>query len=219
MDEQTLITNPPRTLPAGTAGYGAEAEKLAENYERVPFETVYAEVLPLLPTAAGRVLDIGAGTGRDAAALAGRGHLVTAVEPVPQLRQQSLRLHGDAAVRWVDDALPELSTLTGEFDLVLISAVWMHLDAGERATAMAGVRRLLAPGGLAVITLRHGPVPPGRRMFEVPPAETIAQAERHRMRAELLSSDGPDPLGRADVRWSTVIVRRDRPGGSDPQDA
>lgn len=49
----------------GTAGYGAHAAALADPYESITFEEVH------------RVLDIGAGSGRDAAALAQQGHTVT----------------------------------------------------------------------------------------------------------------------------------------------
>ena len=65
---------------SATAGYAENAAALIEQYERLTFEEVHREVLSLFPVRPGRVLDIGAGTGRDAAALAARGHMVTAVE-------------------------------------------------------------------------------------------------------------------------------------------
>ena len=60
----------------------------------------------------------------------------------------------------------------------MLTAVWMHLDEDERAAGMASLAGLLAPGGQILMTLRHGPVPPGRRMFDVSAAE-IALAARH----------------------------------------
>jgi hypothetical protein len=57
-----------------------------------------------------------------------------------------------------------------------MSAVWMHLDASERTAAMPIVASLLAPAGILCMSLRHGPVPEGRVMFEVTPEEVIAAA-------------------------------------------
>ncbi|MFD6880629.1 MULTISPECIES: class I SAM-dependent methyltransferase [unclassified Streptomyces] len=96
-----------------------------------PFAEVHREVLHLFPSQPCSVLDIGAGSGRDAAALAARGHRVVAAEPTAEPRSLGRRLHSDQKIEWVDDALPRLTTLTargGRFDLILLTAVWMHLD-------------------------------------------------------------------------------------------
>ncbi|MCY4198668.1 MAG: methyltransferase domain-containing protein [Gammaproteobacteria bacterium] len=63
------------------AVYERDAEALAERYERIEFERVHCEVLELLPKAGASVLDVGAGSGRDAAWFAANGYQVTAVEP------------------------------------------------------------------------------------------------------------------------------------------
>jgi SAM-dependent methyltransferase len=128
-----------RARLASTAGYASDAERLASQYESVTFDRVHGAVLPYLDVAPCRAADIGAGTGRDAAALSARGHRVTAVEPVAELRAIGQRLHPDAGIGWLDDALPDLLELEGPFGLVLITAVWMHLDAEERGR---GVRRV-----------------------------------------------------------------------------
>ena len=159
----------------GTEGYGESADALVKPYESLSFADVHRETLPLIPTTPSRVLDVGAGTGRDAAALANLGHTVVAVEPTPELRAHGQRLHRAAAITWIDDALPDLDKVhaRGErFDLVMLTAVWMHLDSSQRERAMARVAGLLQPGGLMTLLLRHGPVPAGRRMFEVSAAET-----------------------------------------------
>ncbi|EME99966.1 class I SAM-dependent methyltransferase [Streptomyces mobaraensis NBRC 13819 = DSM 40847] len=194
--------------PPGTAGYGETAEALAEQYESVDFAEVHREVLHLFPERPGTVLDIGAGTGRDAAALAGRGHRVVAVEPTAALRAVGRRLHADRDIEWIDDALPGLRTLLGRrFGLVLLTAVWMHLDEDERPAAMETVSGLVGSGGRVVLSLRHGPVPPGRRMFPVTADETAALARRYGL-AALHLAHGGDPLGRADVTWSHLVLER-----------
>ncbi|MER7752492.1 class I SAM-dependent methyltransferase [Kitasatospora sp. NPDC097643] len=192
---------------AGTAGYGAAAEELAVQYESVTFAEVHRELLHLYPAPPAAVLDVGAGTGRDAAALAALGHPVVAAEPTPELRQVGERLHAGVAVRWVSDGLPGLPLLSGSgerFDLVLLTAVWMHLAAEERPVAMDTLAGLLAPGGRLALTVRHGPVPPGRRMFDVPPEETVALAAARGLR--LLHRSGRSDLhGRAGVSWTALV--------------
>ncbi|MEU1729159.1 class I SAM-dependent methyltransferase [Nonomuraea sp. NPDC005692] len=191
------------------AGYAEAAEMLAEQYESVTFAEVHREVLHVFPARPSRVLDVGAGSGRDAAALAALGHTVVAAEPTAELRALGERLHADQAVEWVDDALPDLARLREEerlFDLVLLTAVWMHLDEQERAAAMPNLVSLLAPGGRVVLSLRHGPVPDGRRMFAVSAQETIRLARTHGLDLIHLA-ERVDPHGRRDVSWTYLALQ------------
>lgn len=202
-------------MTGGTAGYAAEADRLAVAYESITFEDVHSHILHLIPApskdgAPCRALDIGAGTGRDAAALAKRGFVVTAAEPTAELRNHGERLHAALPIRWLDDGLPDLPLLSaaGErFGLILLTAVWMHLDSAERERAMQAVAPLLAPGGRMGLTLRHGPVPEGRRMFDVSADEVIAQAAAHGLR-RLHHAERGDMFGRADVRWDILMLER-----------
>ncbi|MFD9865676.1 class I SAM-dependent methyltransferase [Streptomyces niveus] len=192
-------------LVAGTAGYGAAAEDLARQYESVSLQEVHGETLPLFPPPPARVADLGAGSGRDAAALAALGYDVVAVEPTDEFREIGQRVHAGAPVRWINSALPELDGVRGPFDLILIVGVWMHLEQKERGTAMEQVRSLLAPKGRVVITLRHGPVPLERRMFDVPAAEVIQLGQRAGL-DPLMAREQPDRLGRAGVSWSALVL-------------
>ena len=91
---------------SGTEGYAEEAEALVEQYERLRFAELHKRVLHLVPAAPSRVLDIGAGTGRDAAAFAAMGHAVVAVEPTAELRARAAVLHPSPRIEWLDDGLP-----------------------------------------------------------------------------------------------------------------
>lgn len=201
------------TLPliAGTQGYGEHAAALADQYESIAFADVHRDVAHLIPSTSVRIADIGAGSGRDAAALARMGHAVVAAEPTPELRQEGQRRHALPNLEWVDDALPGLDGLRArgsQFDVVMLTAVWMHLDADERAQGMANLAALLAPQGRILMSLRHGPVPAGRRMFDVSADETFALAARHGL-SRLHLSTRADMLDRADVHWSFVGLQRE----------
>ncbi|WP_439681110.1 class I SAM-dependent methyltransferase [Embleya sp. MST-111070] len=200
----------PKSL-ASTAGYAEAADVLVEQYESVSFAEVHRDVLHLFPSQPSVVLDIGAGSGRDAAALARLGHRVVAVEPTAELRSLGRRIHAAESIEWIDDSLPELRVLRARdqrFDLILLTAVWMHLDEPQRESAMEGLAGLLAVGGQVVLSLRHGPVPAGRRMFAVGSDETVRLA-RHCGLGLVHLSEREDPHGRSGVRWSYVGLRRE----------
>lgn len=196
------------SLASGTAGYAEAADALAVQYEEVAFGEVHRDVLQLVPSELGRILDVGAGTGRDAAALAARGHRVVAVEPTAELRAHGQRIHADSGIEWVDDVLPDLtlSQHKGPFDAVFATAVWMHLDAEDRERAMARIAALLMPGGRFFVNLRHGPVPDGRHMFDVSPAETTELGAAHGLQT-VHRSERPDLHGRNSVRWSCLVLQ------------
>ncbi|WP_405774366.1 class I SAM-dependent methyltransferase [Streptomyces sp. NBC_00859] len=192
----------------GTAGYAESADALAAQYEEVTFGQVHRNVMRLVPAEPGRILDVGAGSGRDAAALAARGHSVVAVEPTAELRVHGQRLHPDSGIVWVDDALPALtlSRHPGPFDAVFATAVWMHLDAAERGRAMARIAALLMPGGRFFVSLRHGPVPGGRHMFDVSAAETTELGDAYGLHT-VHRSERTDLHNRGSVLWSCLVLQ------------
>jgi SAM-dependent methyltransferase len=197
--------------PSGTEGYAEEAEQLLGRYESITFEVAQAPVLHLIPTAPSRILDIGAGTGRDAAALAARGYSVVAAEPTAALRLGGMARHTSPRIEWIDDSLPLLAVLRarGEaFDLVMLTAVWMHLDEAERRTAMPAVASLVRAAGTVLMSLRHGPVPRGRRMFDVTAEETVRLAEAHDLGVVFNRLTGSVLAGNEDVTWTRLAFTK-----------
>lgn len=198
---------------ASTQGYAQEADQLLERYEKIPFETAHASILDLIPYQPCKVIDIGSGTGRDAAYLSELGHEVLAVEPTDELRIPASRLHPSPIIEWVDDGLPTLAKvmLRGDrFDLVMLTAVWMHLDAGERQKAMPAIASLMRPEGVMIMSLRHGPVPAGRRMFDVSADETIALAELSALRPirNHHAKSVQHPNKQAGVTWTRLAFEK-----------
>lgn len=149
-------------------GYAAAAEDLIDRFEALDSAQVFAPVLPFLPDTACRVLDLGAGTGRDSAWFAAQGHQVTAVEPVAAFRQAGQVRHKALGLIWSADALPAVIGVLGQgavFDLLVLNGVWHHLELGVRAEAMTTLRRLCAKGGRMILSVRNGPAPADRPGF------------------------------------------------------
>jgi SAM-dependent methyltransferase len=201
----------------GTEGYAEEAEDLFKRYESIPAAETHKAVAHLIPAAPSHILDIGSGTGRDAAWFAGMGHCVLAVEPTDAMRLPAMALHPHARIEWLDDSLPELILVRsrGElFDLIWLSAVWMHFDRGQRRQAMPKLAALLRAGGMIIMRVRHGPAPAGRRMFEIPDGETVELARLEGLqpvlnrRAESAQQSNRD----AGVSWTHLAFARGNPG-------
>jgi protein-L-isoaspartate O-methyltransferase len=197
---------------SGTEGYAKGAARFAELVESVSFAKLHAKVLHLMPPPPGSVLDIGSGTGRDAAQFAAMGYRVVASEPVAELRTQARELHPSHQVEWLDDSLPDLTTLVArkaEFNLIMLTAVWMHLDPAQRRVAMPRVACLLRRQGVMILSLRHGPVPAGRLMFDVNADETIALAGNEGLRPLLHLDNQPSQLaGKSDVTWTLLAFAK-----------
>ena len=172
----------------GTQGYSENSEDFIKRTESLSFAKKHQHTIHLLPLTPCTILDIGAGTGADAASFAALGHQVVAVEPTDELRLAGMTLHPSERIVWVNDSLPDLAETRKrgqQFDAVTMIGVWMHLDIGERQHAMPKIVSLLRSNGLLILSLRHGPVPPGRRMFAVSPEETIHLAQAHGLRPVL----------------------------------
>jgi 2-polyprenyl-3-methyl-5-hydroxy-6-metoxy-1,4-benzoquinol methylase len=156
-------------------GYEHDSARLIDAFEAISSAEVLAPVSAFVEGSPGRVLDVGAGTGRDAAWLAARGWDVIAVEPVAQFREAGARLHPAPSIEWVNDSLPHLSHVLNRqhwFSLVLLTAVWQHVLPEDRSMALRNLKSLLSPSGRLIMSLRHGPGSPARECFPATEAET-----------------------------------------------
>ena len=90
----------------------------------------------------------------------------------------------------------------------MISADWMHLDPGQRTAAMPVVAGLMTHFGRLFISLRHGPVPVGRRMFDVGLAETVALGQACGLDPILTREGDAALLGQSGVTWTRIAFEK-----------
>ncbi|PYX45125.1 MAG: SAM-dependent methyltransferase [Acidobacteria bacterium] len=187
---------------------GRNAIQLCEQYESVDFRTVHECWFSLLPSNAAVAVDLGCGSGRDANALANSGFQVLAVDSSQDMVYEAQRLHPNSKIEWLIDSLPELTLVLSrddKFDLVLLSAVWMHLSVAQRSLAMKNLSKLCAPRGLIVISVRH-PADPSRGMTEAS-CEEIATLALQSGLEILQTFTTRDVLSRSEVTWSFIVLR------------
>jgi len=192
-----------------TGWYDAHAADLVGRYEAIDPARLHGWLSGLLPDAPGTVLDIGAGSGRDAAWFSGQRYDVIAVEPSSGMRAEAQRLHPNPRIRWINDQLPELGILGPlaiTFDVIMLTAVWQHVPPSQRDRAFRKLTGLLRSGGLLVISLRSGPSPAGSEMHPVSLEEIERLARNHGFAVEKVQRSA-DQQGRIDVSWTSVALR------------
>ena len=162
-----------------------------------------------LPTTKALILDVGAGSGRDARWLADMGHEVIAVEPSRGMLEIAKKNTPSPSIQWIFDSLPALQEtyeLGLKYDLILLSAVWMHIAPKERQRAFRKLVNLLRPNGKLVISLRHGPSYDNRKFYPVSAHELKSLANGHVL--ELLQENSSqDQMKREGVFWETLVFR------------
>jgi hypothetical protein len=131
------------------------------------------------------------------------------VEPAQRLRTLAGTLHPQAAITWMDDSLPGLaniSTMHMRFDLVWLSAVWMHVEPDHRQAAFDRIVALLKPGGRIMLTLRQGPFPDNRVMYATPVDEIEMLAARHGLSIVYRGQTG-EGCGSDTVNWRAIFLQ------------
>jgi SAM-dependent methyltransferase len=188
--------------------YNDRATDYFKQYESLRFEEVHKAIVDYVPKKPSLVLDVGAGSGRDAAWFAAQGHYVVAIEPAIKLRILAKEKHPSPNIKWIDDSLPNLTAshqLGYFFDFILLSAVWMHVPEIQRDLAFGRLITLLKPGGRIAISLRLGPIDHARQMYPVSVAELKLLAASHG--ADIIREvHSEDVLGRKEIAWAVVVI-------------
>lgn len=191
--------------------YDSSPDLFGARYSSGRFEDIHHILLRYLPRSGGAVLDVGAGIGRDAVALAARGYLVTAVEPSLGLQRWGRNHYGHRGIEWIVDQLPSLTSLdakAGSFDLILCSAVLIHLAPDQIEDSFRTFSQLLHVGGRLAVSVRCAISSdlPGI-FFDHDDAMLIAAA--HDAALILLDhSQSGDALGRLEVNWRSFVFEK-----------
>lgn len=190
--------------------YDNNAEDCSRQYNSLSFEEVHGNWAELIPLN-GNVLDIGCGSGRDASALANRGLNVIGVDPSEKLLEIARTNFVKPSIEWIKDSLPlleQVNKLDIKFNLILLSAVWMHIPVANREQSFRNLANLLKTKGVLIITLRHGESPDERIMYPVNKEEIMMLANQVGLSPCLLNTPKQkDQLKRDSVRWETIVLR------------
>ncbi|HEY5307763.1 MAG TPA: class I SAM-dependent methyltransferase, partial [Casimicrobiaceae bacterium] len=191
--------------------YSRNAQAVAAHYESVasPLARYAAVAFP----AGGRILDIGAGTGRDLAYLSAAGYDAFGIEPVAELVEIAVRSHPELQGRLASGSLPDLGTpFGGGFDGIVCSAVLMHVPQADLFDTAFALRASLKPHGRLLVSLplarddiQADDRDANGRLFKTYAPEYL-QLLFERIGFQMIGRwDGGDALGRAGMRWYTLL--------------
>ncbi len=187
----------------------AAGRALAERYESIDPDEIHGWFADHLPPPPAAVLDVGAGSGRDASWFAAKGYEVVAVDPSATMLAEARRRHPTPRVTWFRDCLPSLGRTVERglsYDVILLNAVWMHVHPDERQRAFRKLVGMLKPGGLIIFALRVGGNDADDGMFPSSAAEVESLARRYGAMA-LPGNTRPDSLGRPGIHWEQVALQ------------
>jgi SAM-dependent methyltransferase len=199
-----------------TVYYASNAADCAASYENASVPSLQ-ELLRSLAVSASLVLEIGGGSGRDAAFLVRLGCETTYTDGCEEMVAQALKLHPELAARARCAAFPlseDDDLLRERSDLVLCAAVIMHLDDPSLERLASQVARLIVDGGHLVLSHSRGHRCVngdrdfcGRLFLERSPAIVDRIFEAVGFRPVRLI-ENPDGLGRDGITWVTHVLQK-----------
>ena len=142
-----------------TQAYGFRAAALADMLGTVvsPQDPDRRVIEPWARTVSGRILDVGAGTGRWTGHLASLGHDVEGLEPVDQFIQIARRAHPTVMFRHA--SLADLVGSGEHWSGILAWYSLIHLGPDELPTALSTLRQALEEDGSLLVSFFSGPRP------------------------------------------------------------
>jgi SAM-dependent methyltransferase len=189
------------------AYYDRNWEAYVANTKNVDMADVHDRFVRHLPNG-GRVLDVGAGAGRDSQAFLAQGFDVVAVEPSPKLASH---LRGIVGLKVVERRAEEIEEAES-YDGIWACASLLHLDDERLDIAMSCLRRSLKPGGIIYVSFgtrrREGRDSGGRFFHDMSDDDLVFLVKRHGLKPlESWHSDSK-LMDANNVDWNNLIARK-----------
>jgi SAM-dependent methyltransferase len=196
--------------------YDAYAREMSSRYETADMSQLHTMLLRYLPQRRASVLELGCGSGRDAAFLLANGYDVTGVDASAGMIAEAARIHPELAGRVSCAAVPfpeDSPLLLRSFDAVFSNAMFMHIPDGDLQLTGLQVRRMLRPGGalfLSVSVDRSGLTDDRDahdRLFRERPPERLRQLFEGLGFTLVAQHESSDSLSRPEIRWVSLVFR------------
>ncbi|HUX11405.1 MAG TPA: class I SAM-dependent methyltransferase [Spirochaetia bacterium] len=198
--------------------YDENAARMAARYEQIEFGAYLDRFLTLV-SAGSKVLEIGSGSGKDAARLLAAGMDVTILDGSRAMLDQAVQTHPELAGHQLLVKLPgRIPVNAGEFDAVLSRAMIMHIERESLSNLFREIARVIKPGGVfaySVNTSRagidaNGNDAEGRHFtcLDLRGWEALHSAAGF---LTIDAAESDDLTGRDGIRWVSFFTRKSRP--------
>jgi len=175
-------------------GWCVPVDPRRARWQAIDPAALWGPVRPWFPAVPARLLEVGAGSGRDARWFVDLGYDVHCVEP-------NRDLWPDAAP-WQAASLPELNGVTGQFDLITLCAVLHLVPSRDWPLSFQRLNVLAAEGGRLILSLRRPPI------MDLPEIITIAQAAGWRLVHQTRRASVQPGNRAAGVQWDWCVFDR-----------
>jgi 2-polyprenyl-3-methyl-5-hydroxy-6-metoxy-1,4-benzoquinol methylase len=131
--------------------YNSHAGAYFASTVHLKMDEIYQPFLDLVPPG-GRILDAGAGSGRDTKAFLSMGYKVTAVEPASALADLADKFTGQQSIQL---AFCDMQ-FDKEFDGIWACASLLHIPKNDIVEVLDRFTRALKPKGVIYLSLKEG---------------------------------------------------------------
>lgn len=196
--------------------YENNASELSQRYESVALDAFHRALLAHIPVGA-RIIEIGCGSGRDAARAFAEGYDIIALDGSINLLGEAGKIHPEISERLLHCRLPDrLPFFDHSFDGFISIACLMHFSPAEITQVLSELARIVKTGGTGLVSL-----PAGRadinsegldqhgRVFTLMTIEEWQTTFNKCGFRAVAGSDEPDSLGREGITWVTFILTRE----------
>lgn len=203
--------------------YQSNAGKLAHCYETADVKELHKRLLEIFSSGS-KLLEIGCGSGREAAFLLSRGYKVYCIEPSLHMIEEALCYHPELEGRIFEGSVPyylpekiiktyaNRHAIEGEYDGIYAIASLMHLTKDQLPAALELLHSGLKPGGRLLFSVpltrpdieTSGYDSKGRYFLLLPEEEWSVQLQTAGF-SHIHTTTNPDGMGRDSVTWLTCI--------------
>ncbi|MBU1105852.1 MAG: class I SAM-dependent methyltransferase [Candidatus Riflebacteria bacterium] len=192
--------------------YEQNASELSARYENVSLDSFHQALTSYFDPGS-CLLEVGCGSGRDAARVVGNGYDVAAIDASRQLLAEARKLHPELDGRLFQLTLPcQLpfadKTFTGFYSVACL----MHLPASDLHSVISEICRVVRFGGLVSVPVCRPDVDNSGldekgRVFNLMPVKEWLRLFASCGFDGKAGREEPDSLGRPGITWITLTLK------------
>ena len=196
--------------------YEKNAKQLSQRYESANVGHIHSLLTDTFPDTS-HLLEIGCGSGRDAAFMIKNGYSILATDGSEEMIETAKQCHPELNnVLHVMHIPDDISFEPSSFDGIYSIATLMHLEKNDIESTINKISTIMKKGSsfLFSVSIQRDDIDSdgkdvmGRHFTTMPESEWIGYCEKYGMRLKYSKITG-DGLDRDGIAWLTCVVRKE----------